>query len=345
MSSASAVIAPQRQPSPTASSLEIADSVQSLMMEELCILVDPHDKPIGTATKRECHVAIPSSSSSSLSLPLLHRAFSVFLFNEQGNLLLQQRASVKPTFASRWTNTCCSHPLAQVPATYISPSSSSSTSSSSSSSKDDRKSDVYDESEQREEDVAHGIKYAAIRKLQHELGLSGLSHSDFHFVSRIQYGALSDDQWGEHEIDYILFVQKDSVSLSPNPNEVDAVRWVSPSELHELLQQELLRQQTSASSPPLLTPWFHLIAEAFLFKWWEQLPTIITNDGIGAHEKTLIHQLSFDGAIRTVIAHDAAKQKKTNATNHSSHANGTTTSVPLSNSAPVVSSAAACSFL
>lgn len=42
---------------------------------------------------------------------LLHRAFSVFLFDSQNRLLLQQRASEKITFPNMWTNTCCSHPL------------------------------------------------------------------------------------------------------------------------------------------------------------------------------------------------------------------------------------------
>jgi isopentenyl-diphosphate delta-isomerase len=42
---------------------------------------------------------------------LLHRAFSVFLFNSENKLLLQQRANEKITFPDLWTNTCCSHPL------------------------------------------------------------------------------------------------------------------------------------------------------------------------------------------------------------------------------------------
>jgi isopentenyl-diphosphate Delta-isomerase len=42
---------------------------------------------------------------------MLHRAFSVFIFNSKGELLLQQRASEKITFPDYWTNTCCSHPL------------------------------------------------------------------------------------------------------------------------------------------------------------------------------------------------------------------------------------------
>lgn len=42
---------------------------------------------------------------------LLHRAFSVFLFNSENKLLIQQRANEKITFPGLWTNTCCSHPL------------------------------------------------------------------------------------------------------------------------------------------------------------------------------------------------------------------------------------------
>lgn len=42
---------------------------------------------------------------------MLHRAFSVFLFNSEGKLLLQQRSATKITFPLYWTNTCCSHPL------------------------------------------------------------------------------------------------------------------------------------------------------------------------------------------------------------------------------------------
>lgn len=47
-----------------------------------------------------------------ISKGLLHRAFSVFLFNDKHELLLQQRADEKITFPEYFTNTCCSHPLA-----------------------------------------------------------------------------------------------------------------------------------------------------------------------------------------------------------------------------------------
>jgi isopentenyl-diphosphate delta-isomerase len=67
-------------------------------MEEV-ILVNEKDEPIGTMEKLEAHLQ-----------GRLHRAFSVFLFNDQGQLLLQRRALHKYHSAGLWTNTCCSHP-------------------------------------------------------------------------------------------------------------------------------------------------------------------------------------------------------------------------------------------
>ena len=81
--------------------LEGLDSDQRSMMSELCILVDEDDKPIGGASKKECHHGEGA----------LHRAFSVLLFDTNDRLLVQKRASTKITFPSIWANTCCSHPL------------------------------------------------------------------------------------------------------------------------------------------------------------------------------------------------------------------------------------------
>ena len=67
-------------------------------MEEL-ILVNAMDEPIGKMEKVEAH-----------RLGKLHRAFSVFIFNSKGELLLQQRAMSKYHSAGLWTNTCCGHP-------------------------------------------------------------------------------------------------------------------------------------------------------------------------------------------------------------------------------------------
>ncbi|MEO5570631.1 MAG: isopentenyl-diphosphate Delta-isomerase [Bacteroidia bacterium] len=68
-------------------------------MEDYLILVDEHDKQYGKLEKQLVH-----------ELGLLHRAFSVFIFNTKGELLLQQRADEKYHSAGLWTNTCCSHP-------------------------------------------------------------------------------------------------------------------------------------------------------------------------------------------------------------------------------------------
>ncbi len=67
-------------------------------MQQL-ILVNENDEPIGVAEKMEAHLK-----------GLLHRAFSVFIFNKDGKMLLQQRAIQKYHSGGLWTNACCSHP-------------------------------------------------------------------------------------------------------------------------------------------------------------------------------------------------------------------------------------------
>jgi len=69
------------------------------MTEEEVILVDEQDRAQGTAGKMKAH-----------EQALLHRAFSVFVFNKKGEMLLQQRALHKYHSGGLWTNTCCSHP-------------------------------------------------------------------------------------------------------------------------------------------------------------------------------------------------------------------------------------------
>lgn len=65
---------------------------------EILVLVDDQDNSIGTMEKMEAH-----------KKGLLHRAFSVLLFNDKNELLLQQRAFDKYHCNGLWTNTCCSH--------------------------------------------------------------------------------------------------------------------------------------------------------------------------------------------------------------------------------------------
>jgi isopentenyl-diphosphate delta-isomerase len=68
-------------------------------MAEEVILVNEQDEETGTIEKMEAH-----------RKALLHRAFSVFIFNEKGEMLLQQRAMGKYHSPGLWTNACCSHP-------------------------------------------------------------------------------------------------------------------------------------------------------------------------------------------------------------------------------------------
>lgn len=71
-------------------------------LQDTLILVDSEDNQVGTCEKVDCH----------LGDGLLHRAFSVFLFNPAGELLIQQRSDQKMLWPMIWANSCCSHPRA-----------------------------------------------------------------------------------------------------------------------------------------------------------------------------------------------------------------------------------------
>ena len=75
------------------------EEIVSSISEQL-ILVDEFDREIGAMPKGQCHEGSGT----------LHRAFSIFVFNENDELLLQQRSAQKPLWPEFWSNTCCSHP-------------------------------------------------------------------------------------------------------------------------------------------------------------------------------------------------------------------------------------------
>lgn len=83
----------------TFSTLRQSDRAVSADTEQL-ILVDRDDNEIGHLSKAECHAGSG----------VLHRAFSLFIFDPQGRLLLQQRSRSKPLWPLYWSNSCCSHP-------------------------------------------------------------------------------------------------------------------------------------------------------------------------------------------------------------------------------------------
>lgn len=70
--------------------------------------MDEKDTPIGVAKKEDAH-AWPQRGKGEKSL--LHRAFSVVLFDQSNRLLIQRRADKKSTFPGFWGNACCSHQL------------------------------------------------------------------------------------------------------------------------------------------------------------------------------------------------------------------------------------------
>lgn len=67
---------------------------------DMLILVNSNDEPVGSADKLVCHDGEGT----------LHRAFSVLLFNQDGELLIQKRATEKRLWGGYWSNSCCSHP-------------------------------------------------------------------------------------------------------------------------------------------------------------------------------------------------------------------------------------------
>jgi len=72
-----------------------------MMKDELVVLVDNEDREIGTALKAEVHT----------DKTPLHRAFSLFIFNKNGQVLVTQRALSKKTWPGIWSNSCCGHPV------------------------------------------------------------------------------------------------------------------------------------------------------------------------------------------------------------------------------------------
>ncbi|MEL6329578.1 MAG: isopentenyl-diphosphate Delta-isomerase [Planctomycetota bacterium] len=172
-------------------------STDAANLEEV-VIVDEHDHELGTMEKLAAH----------RDGGRLHRAFSVFLFDDRGRLLLQQRAASKYHFGGLWANTCCSHP-------------------------------------RRGESPVE----AGARRLVEELGIGAVELS---VATTFTYRA-HDEASGltEHEFDHVL-VGRFGGEPKPNPDEVQAVRWVDTEELDREL----------AERPEVFSPWFPIALRA-----------------------------------------------------------------------------------
>lgn len=164
-------------------------------------------------------------------------------------MLIQQRSATKLTFPLTWSNTCCSHPLADRPAEH-----------------------GLDNPAAAE----MGVRHAAIRRVAYELGITGLQPSDILHAGRFLYAAFSDRHWGEHEsirivhhliiiiVDHLLFAQAESNNLrpQPNPDEVATIDHVGMEALSERM----------TAAPETFTPWFRLVMKDLLMGkgWWEK---------------------------------------------------------------------------
>ncbi|MFC1524701.1 isopentenyl-diphosphate Delta-isomerase [Thermodesulfobacteriota bacterium] len=161
------------------------------------VLVDEKDIPQGSCGKLAAHT----------NGGVLHRAFSIFIINEENKILLQQRATSKYHCPGLWSNSCCSHP------------------------RPDR--DVLQE---------------ATTRLRCELGFT----TDLHHVDTCTYRVPVDNDLTEWEVDHI-FVGEFPGTMSPNPEEVADIRWITLEEL----------QGSLASKPSDFTPWLLHILPPF----------------------------------------------------------------------------------
>lgn len=250
-----------------------ADMDQNALMEsDMLVAVDENDNLIPRAAATNLSKKVGHTFNEKTPRATLHRAFSFFLFDKDNKLLLTQRAADKITFPNVWTNTVCSHPLYDMQPNEA-----------------DVTPDAYPD--------FPGIKHAAIRKCKHELGIEKeyLPHSEIQFISRFHYWAADtvtygkDSPWGEHEVDYILFLKVDrEVPIVPTPDEVSDYKYVSMQELKDMMKKPGL----------LWSPWFCGIMERGGWDWWADLEGSLagkyTNDKVTFFDPPENHRANYN---------------------------------------------------
>lgn len=172
----------------------IKDSSLNRYLEEQVIVVDSSDKNIGEMSLLESHLSDRIRNGN-----LTHRAFSLLLFDEEFNLLVQRRSLKKIAFPGTWGNSCCSHPLANLKNELV-------------------------------EGDSLGVRQAAERRSMQELNLE-VAYQSIVPVARLYYREFGEEFFGESEIDHILFSEvegtKPNYFPQMNKNEIMDLEWVS----------------------------------------------------------------------------------------------------------------------
>lgn len=203
---------------------------QTAQLNDSLTLVDLDDNVIGSISKLDGH--LKANLTNEKSLP--HRAFSLLLFNSKNELLLQQRSMKKITFPGLWTNTCCSH-NAHIPV------------------------------ELEEEPNYIGMRRAAVRRAEMELGIKDLTPEELHVGSRILYYAEACPTFAEFELDYIIFAKKDIQEHEVNRDEIMATQYVRMQDFDDFIEERKKKYGED------ITPWFYLLKHHKLMNWWKTL--------------------------------------------------------------------------
>lgn len=173
------------------------DPKQLATLSQKLLMVDSQDCFLDYIDKHTAHKLDYINSTEAYP----HRAFSLFVFNSENKLLMQQRSHKKLTFPLHWSNTCCGHPL---------------------------------KGQNSEE-----VKQEALDRALQELGVK-FDTSCITFLGKILYKAPADDYWGEFEVDYLYFVRDNRfkyISQLPiNSEECESAEWLQRDKLQDYVK-------------------------------------------------------------------------------------------------------------
>lgn len=151
------------------------------------IAVDKKDKFLGLVDKDKAHQA----------KGILHRAFSILVFNKKGEILLQKRSKYKKLWPLYWSNTCCSHPRSEI----------------------------------RNQKLE--IRRQGEKRLKEEMGFTCKLKPLFKF----HYQAVYKNKGSENEMCTVLLGKYNNQKISPNKGEVADYRWISLSQLKKEIKE------------------------------------------------------------------------------------------------------------